>query len=120
MGINVTVHRLRSGALIGACGENMLGRVVRPRGNLVESFSLCALPMALYKLDGGEKMVLCATGVALIVGRILFAGPLWFHGGPSPSPLTGRAAWGRPHMGYYRSSSNAKYSAVPFLARACA
>ena len=116
MGINVMVRRFRSGMMIV---ENVVRRVVRIRGTSVEYIPLCALLMALYELDGGKKMVLHATGVVLIVGRILSAGLLWFHDdGPSPNRMNGRSARRGPHMGYYRSSSNAKYSAVPFLARA--
>ncbi|MFT3733059.1 MAG: MAPEG family protein [Hyphomicrobium sp.] len=95
MGINVTIYRFRYGVMIGDGGQNVLRRMVRIHGNTVENIPLCALLMALYEIDGGEKMVLHASGIALIVGRILFAGPLWVHDGPSPIRASGvTLTWG--------------------------
>ncbi|WP_423415604.1 MAPEG family protein [Hyphomicrobium sp. B1] len=89
MGINVTVHRFRYGVMLGDGGQNVLKRMVRIHGNTVENIPLCALLMALYELNGGDKIVLHAAGIALIAARILFAGPLWFHDGPSPIRASG-------------------------------
>ncbi|CCB63255.1 MULTISPECIES: MAPEG family protein [unclassified Hyphomicrobium] len=89
MGINVTVHRFRYGVMLGDGGQNVLKRMVRIHGNTVENIPLCALLMALYELNGGDKIVLHAAGIALIAGRMLFAGPLWFHDGPSPIRASG-------------------------------
>lgn len=88
-GINVTAHRFRYGVMPGDGGQSALRRMARLHGNTVENIPLCALLMALYELNGGDKMVLRATGIALIAGRVLFAGPLWFHDGPSPIRVRG-------------------------------
>ena len=89
MGINVTVHRFRYRIMIGDGGNDVLRRMVRIHGNSAENIPLCALLMGCYELDGGAKMVLHGAGIALIVGRLLFAGPLWFHDGPSPIRASG-------------------------------
>ncbi len=95
MGINVTIHRFRSGIMIGDGGEKRLRRMVRIHGNSVENIPLSVLLMGLYELDGGEKMVLHAAGISLIVGRVLFAVPLWSHDGPSPIRASGvTLTWG--------------------------
>jgi uncharacterized protein len=89
MGINVTLHRFKYGVMIGDGGNGVLRRMVRIHGNSVENIPLSALLMALYELGGGEVIVLHLAGVALIAGRLLFAGPLWFHDGPSPIRASG-------------------------------
>ncbi|MBS0234958.1 MAG: MAPEG family protein [Proteobacteria bacterium] len=95
MGINVTIHRFKYRVMLGDGGQAVLRRMVRLHGNTVENIPLCALLMGLYELDGGDKMVLHAAGIALIVGRLLFAGPLWLHEGPSPIRATGvTLTWG--------------------------
>ncbi|HML29022.1 MAG TPA: MAPEG family protein [Hyphomicrobium sp.] len=105
MGISVTIRRFGYGAVVGDGGRDILGRIIRIHGNLVEN-------IPLYEFSRGETMVLQPACTALNVGRVLFAGPLWFHDGPSPI-----LASGDPHMGYCRFTSNAKHSAVAFIAR---
>ncbi len=80
--------------MIGDGGQDGPVRRVRVLGNSAENIPLCALPMGLYERDGGEKMVLHTAAVALIAGRMLFAGPLWFHGGPSPIRANGVTSHG--------------------------
>ncbi len=62
-------------------------------GNAAESIPLCALLMRRYECDGGEKMLLHAAVAVLIVALV-------------PDKRVGH------HMGYYRSSGNAKYPEV--------
>jgi len=95
MGINVTFHRFKYGIMLGDGGDRRLRRMVRIHGNTVENIPLCALLMGFYELDGGERLVLHAAGVALIVGRLLFAGPLLLHDGPSVIRASGvTLTWG--------------------------
>ena len=67
----------------------------RRHGDQCYDFTVSALLAGLYERDGGDKMVQHAAGIALIVGRLLFAGPLWLHDGRSP---VGRK-WNGAHMG---------------------
>lgn len=83
MGVNVTVHRFKSGVTLGDGGVTVLRRMIRIHGNSIENIPLGLLLMALYELGGGEKNVPHGAGIALSVGRICFAGPLLIHDGRS-------------------------------------
>jgi hypothetical protein len=66
--INVTIHRFKYGVMIGDGGQNVLRRMVRIQGNSVENIPLTALLMALYEIDGGEKIALHAAASLLSSG----------------------------------------------------
>lgn len=89
LGVNVTVHRFRYGVMLGDGDKPLLRRVVRMHGNAVENVPICVVLMGLYELDGGRPTFLHIAGIALILGRLLYVGPLWTDGGPNAIRATG-------------------------------
>lgn len=89
LGFNVTVHRWMFGVPLGDGGKPLLVRVIRMHGNSIESVPIGLLLMALYELDGGSPRLLHAAGIGLIVGRLLYVGPLWTSGGWNAFRATG-------------------------------
>jgi uncharacterized protein len=90
LGLNVSRHRTKLGVMFGDDGNLQLRRVIRLHGNTVETAPIAVLLMGLYELDGGSKAALHAAGIALILGRLMYAGGLvWNKDDPSAVRATG-------------------------------
>jgi uncharacterized protein len=87
LAINVTVQRNRLGVLFGDGGKPPMMRAMRLHGNSAEYIPIGLILMGLYELDGGLPLALHVTGIALIVGRLVYVAGVW----NSDRPTTGRA-----------------------------
>jgi uncharacterized protein len=86
LAINVTVQRNRLGVSFGDGGKPQMLRMMRIHGNSAEYVPIGIVLMGLYELDGGLPLALHVTGIALIVGRLIYIGGVW----NSERPTAGR------------------------------
>jgi uncharacterized protein len=77
LAINVTVNRAKLKVTLGDGGNPQMLRMARIHGNAAEYVPIGVVLMGLYELDGGSRLLLHVTGIALIAGRLLFAWSLW-------------------------------------------
>ena len=90
LAMNVTLHRVTLRVSLGDGGKPQMHRMIRLHGSAVEYVPLGVLLMGLYELDGGSPFALHASGVALILGRLLFVAGVWNH--DAANPIRGAAA----------------------------
>jgi uncharacterized protein len=86
LAINVTVHRNKLGVPFGDGTKPQMVRMVRLHGNAVEYIPIGVVLMGLYELDHGLPIALHVTGIALIVGRLIYVAGVW----NSDKPTAGR------------------------------
>ena len=77
LAINVTVQRNRLGVLFGDGGKPQMMRAMRLHGNSAEYIPIGVVLMGLYEIDGGLPLALHVTGIALIVGRLVYVAGVW-------------------------------------------
>jgi uncharacterized protein len=75
LGINVTMHRVKLRVPLGDGGNPEMLRIIRLRGNAAEYIPLVL--MAIYEINGGWHGALHATGIALIIGRLMQTWDMW-------------------------------------------
>jgi uncharacterized protein len=83
LAVNVTVHRVKLRVSLGDGDKPQMQRMIRIHGNTVEYVPLGILLMGLYELDGGSPLALHAAGIALILGRLVFAAGVWTKDAPN-------------------------------------
>jgi len=77
LAINVTVQRNRLGVLFGDGGKPQMLRAIRVHGNSAEYIPIGVLLMGIYELNAELPLALHATGIALILGRLIYVGGVW-------------------------------------------
>lgn len=77
LGINVTVHRVRFGVSLGDGDNPQMLRMIRLHGNAVEYIPIALVMMLVYEINGGSHVVLHASGIALVIGRLLQTAGMW-------------------------------------------
>ncbi len=88
LAMNVTVHRVTLRVSLGDGGKPQMQRMIRLHGSAIEYVPLGVLLMGLYELDGGSPFALHATGIALVLGRLLFVAGVWNNDAPNPIRAT--------------------------------
>jgi uncharacterized membrane protein YecN with MAPEG domain len=91
LAINVTVHRAKLGVPMGDGGNPQMLRMIRLHGNAAEYVPLGLVLMAILEVNGGWHWALHATGIALIVARLLQSWGMWSTHIPNFGRISGQS-----------------------------